>query len=183
MPTLPRVNNGKLICRTILKARRRPKSYPTLVRRLEPKILEWVRGATDWQDADVGQSRVLIFETPLPNGSTFFVRFWSEPRMPLLCEIPSGIQDDALRVCLSNMADWWPTHNGMRISGVAQNFHGQFAVDSDFLKEVVAAFVVETFTECIRFKGHTPLIGTLAHARCPVAALYPGLRATRESIH
>ena len=183
MPTLPRGANGKLICRTILKARRRPKSYPTLVRRLQPKILEWIKGATDWQDADVCQSRVLIFETPLRNGSTFFVRFWSEPRTPLLCEIPSGIQDEALRTSLVNNAHWWPKHHGMTVSGIAQNFHREFAVDSDFLKEVVAAFVVETFTECIAFKGHTPLIATLAHAECTVADLQPGARVTRESIH
>ena len=71
----------------------------------------------------------------------------------------------------------------MSVSGIAQNFHGEFAVDSDFLKEVVAAFVVETFTECIAFKGHTPLIATLAHAECTVADLHSGARVPRESIH
>ena len=100
MPALPRVIIGKMICATIQKARCRPKSYPTLVRRLEPKIVDWIKGATDWQDVDVGQSRVLIFETPLPNGARCFFRFWPESRMPLLDEISSGIQDEALRAAL-----------------------------------------------------------------------------------
>jgi hypothetical protein len=183
MPALPRVVDGKLICRTIQKARQRPKSYPTLVRRVQPKILDWIRGATDWDDADAGQSRMLSFETPLPNGAMFFIRFWSEPRTPLLCEIPSGIQNDALRPWLTASAHWWSRHNGLTVSGVAQNFHGEFAVDSDFLKEVVAAFVVETLTECIAFKGHTPLVATLAQADCPAADLRPDARAVRDIVH
>ena len=81
------------------------------------------------------------------------------------------------------MAERWPKHHGMLLGGIAQNFHGEFAVNSDFLKKVVAAFVVETFTGCIAFKGHTPLIATLAHSRCAVADLHPGARVTRESIH
>jgi hypothetical protein len=153
------------------------------MRRLEPKILDWIRAATEWKDVDAGQSRMLIFETPLPNGATFFIRFWSEPRKPLLCEVPSGIQDDALRVWLTGGADWWLKHSGLRITGPAPIFFGEFAVASDFLKRVVAAFVVETLVECIAFKGHTPLIATLAHSRGAAADLHPGGRAKRETVH
>ena len=163
MRAVPRVVNGTVITRTILRARRRPKSYPTLVRRVEPAVLEWINCATDWPDVSVGEARVLIFETPLPNGATFFVRLWSEPRMPLLCEIPSGIQDDALRGALTGMARWRPQQAGMTIEGSAQNFFSRIPIDSELLKGAAAAFVLEMFVDCIGYKGPTPLVATLAH--------------------
>ena len=164
MSAVPRLVGNDYVSRTILPARRRPKLYPDLVPRLEPVIAEWIKSAADWPDLGLGRSRVLTFETPLPGGATFFVRFWSEPRTALLCEVPSGIQDEALRAALVATAVPWAEQNKMTVSGKARNFRSLFPIDSAFDIEVAAAFVVETLDEFIRYAGQTPLIATLASA-------------------
>lgn len=164
MRQVPLVVDGDCISRIILPARRRPKSYPTLVRKLEPVIAAWIASAVDWPDLGLGQSRMLVFETRLPGGATFFVRFWSEPGAPLLCEAPSGIQDDALRAVLFASAPRWAEHNHLVISGNAQNYRGQMQVGSKLLIEATAAIVVDAFVESIGYAGHTALAATLAHS-------------------
>ena len=163
MPKVPLVVGGDCISRVILPARSRPKSHITLAKQLGPVIAAWISSAVEWPDLGLGQSRVLVFETPLPGGATFFVRFWSEPDAPLLCEVPSGIQDDALRAVLLGSATGWAERNGLVISGKAQNYRGQMRVGTTLLIDATAAIVVKAFVESIGYAGHTPLAATLAH--------------------
>ena len=67
--------------------------------------------------------------------------------------------------------------------GDTLNLHGEFAVESDFLKKVVAAFVVETLWESIGFQGHTPLLGTIAHQHQTLSSLQALARDQHEAVH
>lgn len=151
------------ISRVILPARRRPKSYPDLVPRLEPLIAEWITAATDWPDLALGQARVLAFETRLRGGATFFVRFWLEPGALLVCDIPSGHEDAALRAALLPSAVPWAAQHHMILGGAAQTYRSLVAADTELEIAAAAAFVLETFVTCIGYAGLTPLVVNLAH--------------------
>jgi hypothetical protein len=163
MSVIPRIEQEGEISRVILPARRRPKPYPDLAHRIEPVIADWVRAAADWPELALGQARVLAFETPLPGGTTFFVRFWSEPGAPLVCDVPSGHEDSALRAAFLPSAVPWAERNKMVIDGPAHTYRALVPAATELDIETAAAFVLETFIEFIGYAGLTPLVATLAH--------------------
>ena len=163
MSTVPRVSDGAEIQRTILPRRRRPLTLLELSKRIEPVIADWIAAAAEWPDINLGESKCVTFQTRLPGGGTFFVRFWSEPRSGLLCEIPSGLQDEPLREAMRSSAAAWAEQHGMEIQGAAENFRGRFAMDTDRAIAVLAELVVEAFVVLVNYQGLTPLVAVLVH--------------------
>lgn len=163
MPGVPRLTGGDEICRTILPARRRPLAPPQLAMKLEPVIAEWITAAADWPDLGLGESRCLTFETTLAPGATFFVRFWSEPHSPLLCEIPSGHANAALQKWLRPDSATWAERCGLGIRGRRENYRRSFRGDSPLGVATAAAFVVDALVSMIDYQGLTALIAALAH--------------------
>ena len=163
MPLIPRVQHGEEISRTILPARRRPLAADDLVRKLEPVMADWVAAAADWDGLGLGESRCLVFETDLADGVTFFVRFWSEPMAPLLCEVASGRGDNALAARLLPGAHQWMEAGGFAIQGERQNYRGHVPIETADGIASAAAFAASALIAVAGYQGLTPLYAMLAH--------------------
>ena len=163
MTMIRRVRHGEEISRVILPARRRPLAPQALAAKLEPLVADWLAAVSDWEGLGLGESRCLVFETDIGPDVTFFVRFWSEAKAPLLCEVPSGREDAALAAFLPADAEAWMEARGFAIHGERQNYRGHIPTDNPEDVAAAAAFAVATLVAMVGYQGLTPLWALLAH--------------------
>lgn len=156
------VPRGESDERTIFAGTGTPLTQAQLHRQLDPIVRAWLTSACAWTGDEFGDYRFLIFWTDPAPGVQVYVQFWSEPNMPLLCEVSSGKAHRPSEAWLADRVQSL-TALGFAIGGEAQNFQRWFDVFTPEHVAQIAEIVANVFYTAFDYRGGTAIAAKLTH--------------------
>lgn len=159
----------------VFRRRRTEVSPADLQAALVRPVEALLRTVCHWGDAlgdgwDLGDYRFLILDFRTGGDLLLYVQFWSEPKIPVLIEVSSGLPNPPARQLVGAVQRKKLRALGYRIGGSSKNYQKELEVGRHHLR-ALAEEAVHILTEVFGYTGITSLRGQL-HADTRAEAAY-----------
>lgn len=130
-----------------------PMTRPQLQDTLVPILRQWIRSASIWKEAAIGDYRHLTFSVRVTPEICAFVQFFSEPLEPVSWEVCAGREHPPTQAWLAGERAAHIEALGFRIGGPSGNYLRNVNITTPKDVTAVAREVVDLFYDAFGYRG------------------------------